>query len=167
MSEYTLRPATPDDADFLPAIERAAARLFPPGAIPDAWADDTIPPEVFAEAAREGRLWVAAASDDRPVGFSLLRIQGDIAILAEIDVHPDHGRKGLGRSLALLAAEGARGRDHRALYLTTFSHIPWNGPFYAGLGFSRVDSPPPIIRELLDRERATGFLNRIAMRLEL
>lgn len=171
MLGYAFRPATPEDAAFLPAIERAAARLFPPGTIPEKFLDDTIAPETFVLAANEGRLWVATLdADDRPVGFALLRIYGEIAVLAEIDVLPDHGRKGLGRELVLRAAEGARRRGHGALYLTTFSHVPWNEPFYARMGFMRVDDDlPPVIGDLLGHERAVaaGFGNRVAMRLNL
>ena len=51
--------------------------------------------------------------------------------LEEIDVHPDHGRRGLGRRLvSAVCAWAARG-GHRWLTLTTFRDVPFNMPFHA------------------------------------
>jgi hypothetical protein len=54
--------------------------------------------------------------------------------------------------------------------LTTFRDVPWNGPFYAGLGFRAVDELTPGLAAVRDHEKAIGdddFGPRIAMRKEL
>ena len=52
-----------------------------------------------------------------------------------MSVHPRHARRGIGSGLIERAASWARGRGLRALTLTTYVEVPWNGPYYERLGF--------------------------------
>jgi GNAT superfamily N-acetyltransferase len=107
----------------------------------------------------------------KPVGFAVAIDIDAGAHLHEMDVLPQHGRKGLGRALALRVAEWARAAGFDSLTLTTFRHIPWNGPFYARLGFREIPENDlgPELRELLAEEAKNGLdaSKRMAMRLLL
>ena len=139
VQRYTIALARPQDLDRLPSIELAALTLF------DGHGLDEIPAVVTGEAelrkAQEtGHLWVALA-DDVPVGFARIKvIEASAVHLGELDVHPDHGRRGLGSTLVMAVCDWAAAKGHEAITLTTFRDIPWNMPFYASLGFTVV--PP-------------------------
>lgn len=160
--------ALPAHLPLLAGVEQAAATVFPPGTIPDAIRSDAMPFEELEEGMRRNTLWVAL-SGDTPVGFALLRFAGGIALLAEMDVVPEHARRGLGRALVEKAAARARQEGYSGLYLTTFAAIPWNAPLYARLGFTLVKPAelPPFLVETLREERKRGLTDRVAMRLAL
>lgn len=165
MKNYAIRFAVSNDIPLLAAIERAAATIFPPGSIPDEIRDDAVPPEVHLEALKNGMLFVAADEENKPVGYALLRNVEGIALLAQLDVLPEHGRRGIGTALVKRAAARIAELDFTDLYLTTFTHVPWNAPFYAKLGF--VSPPaehlPAAMRLILHAERVAGLENRTAM----
>ena len=139
-------------------IELAAARLLV-GHAPDAVLEEVTANEVLEAAQRDGRLWVAL-SDDVPVGFALVEmLEPDTVHLEEIDVHPDHGRRGLGTQLVRRVCQWAKTRGLGAVTLTTFRDVSWNMPFYARLGFEEVpaDEFSPAIHETLDDEARRGL----------
>jgi GNAT superfamily N-acetyltransferase len=160
MSEhYTVRLARADDLAHLNGIELAAARLFLETEFAFLATGGTLPTATLAEGLAAGLLWIAADGADRPVGFALGQLHGDTLHLHEIDVHPDHGRRGLGRRLiAALCAEAAA-RGCAAVTLSTFRDIAWNGPFYASLGFAALDEAEltPALRELRAHEARAGL----------
>ncbi len=85
--------------------------------------------------AEEGNLLVAVAPDGKVVGFAAFWPLDGLAHLCELDVHPDHGGRGLGRRLIAAGEAWARGQGMPAMTLATFVDVPWNAPFYARLGF--------------------------------
>ena len=126
----------------------------------------------FDQAARERRLWTAVTrASGLPVGFALVTIVDGSAHLHEMDVHPDHGRRGLGTALVGAVVEWARGKRFSCVTLTTFRHLPWNGPFYRRLGFEALSPAEltPGLARLLDQEVRDGLdgSKRVAMRLDL
>ena len=143
---YTITAARQEDLAWLPAIELAAARLLA-GLAPESVLRETTSLEALNTARREGHLWVAL-SDDVPVGFAHVEvIERDAVHLEELDVHPDHGRRGLGTTLVLQVCEWAASHGYESVTLTTFRDVPWNMPFYARLGFAVV--PPEELSEAL------------------
>ncbi len=166
---YAIEPAKAEHVPLLNAIERAAAAIFPPGSIPEHILSDHVPCDLLMEAMRVGTLSVALDPDRRPAGYGLLRFVDGLALLAQLDVHPQHGRRGLGTALVARIVDIALESGAQALYLTTFTHVPWNAPFYARLGFFVVseDEQPPAIRKILADERELGLTDRVAMRLAL
>ena len=114
---------------------------------------------------------MALAPDGEPVGFALVELLDDAAHLEEIDVHPDHGRRGLGAALVDAVCGWARDAGLPAVTLTTFRDVPWNGPFYARLGFREVAAGRmgPELADLVHEEAEQGLSpeRRIAMRREL
>lgn len=168
---YSIRPAEAGDVDHLPAIERAAGALFASADLPAALREDVTTVEEFERARAAGRLWVAADGDGRPVGFAHLLPMDDHIHLEELDVHPDHGRQGLGRKLVQAVLDWARVEGYPAVTLTTFAHLPWNAPFYERLGFVRLEESTlsEALRAELDWEAGQGLdrMKRVAMRCDL
>lgn len=165
---YTIRPARPDEHDTFPAIERAAAAQFRATAFA-AMADAPLASE-HLDGARD-RAWVAVAPGGEPVGFAIARRLDGAAHLHELDVHPAHARRGLGRLLIEAVAAWARQEGLRAVTLTTFRDIPWNAPYYGRLGFRPLDDAElgPGLRALRESETAVGLpsSDRLCMRLQL
>jgi GNAT superfamily N-acetyltransferase len=137
MAAYVIAHARPSDLPHLAAIELAAARLLAAHA-PDAVLNEVTPLPVFDAARADGRLWVALC-ENVPVGFAHVEmIEPGAPHLEELDVHPDHGRRGLGRWLVGEVCRWAVARGYATLTLTTFRDVPWNMPYYASLGFEEV-----------------------------
>lgn len=163
--------AAPEHVAVLPAIEVAAASLFGADDVPPAMAATSTSIPDLVEGQAGGRLFVALGRDGAPIGFALVGARDGLAHLLEIDVHPDHGGRGVGKALlgAVFAAAAAEG--HRAVTLTTFSHVPWNAPFYARTGFRVLAAAEltPELRATLAKEAERGLdpAKRVAMRREL
>lgn len=164
---YEIATAQPSDLPFLPAIELAGATLLA-GHLGESDLLDTTSTVVLAEAQRRGRLWVARA-DGLPVGFALVKVlEPSSAHLEELDVHPVHGRRGLGTRLVIAVCEWAAVQGFGAVTLTTFRDVPFNMPFYARLGFEVVLSHDlgPALISALEEEARRGMdpTARVAMR---
>lgn len=168
---YAIARARPEHVAALPAIERAAGRVFPPEDVPAAVAEEATPRAELAAAQAAGRLWVVLAPDGAPVGWALLGRVDGAAHLLEMDVHPDHARRGLGRRLLAAVQDALRADGERALTLTTFRHLRWNAPFYASCGFRVLapGEPTPGLAAILADEARRGLdpAKRCAMRCEL
>lgn len=156
----------------LPGIERAAAERFSREDLPDSLRGAATSLGEFEAAARAGRLWIAWIADSgRPVGFALAAVVGGCAHLQEMDVLPEHGRRGLGQALVEAVVDWARQHGFRALTLTTFRSVPWNAPFYRRLGFRALTPAEltPALAQLLEDEAEDGLprSKRLAMVLPL
>jgi GNAT superfamily N-acetyltransferase len=164
---YQITNARPQDLAWLPKIEIAAAALLI-GHAPTSVLDETTSEQEFINAQREGRLWVALA-DDRPVGFVQVEVLGHTAAyLKEIDVHPSHGRRGLGAKLVAAACEWAAAAGYADICLTTFRDLPWNAPFYASNGFTVMpaDELSVALQAIVADETRRGLdpVRRVVMR---
>jgi GNAT superfamily N-acetyltransferase len=167
--EYEITKARPKDVPLLPDIERAAARLFV-GYAPEAILTQVKSVEAHEDARRQGHLWVALLHDV-PVGFAFVDlIESESAHLEELDVHPDHGRRGLGTRLVAAVCAWAGSEGFRSVTLNTSRDVPWNMPFYARLGFDAVpfDELSPVLRSLFESEAQRGLdpAKRVVMRLD-
>ena len=151
MSVWSLRLARPDDADRWPDIELAAAGLFRGDA--DLHAidfDKTWQAADLRRLIRKGHC-LAADIGDRPVGFLASEPFGRELHIWEMSVHPDAQRRGIGKGLVRACLIDAGNCGFKAVTLTTFRDLPWNGPFYARLGFEEVialDAHPRLAGEL-------------------
>src|SRR4051812_2904286 len=95
---YAIARARPRDLPQLASIESAAASLLM-GHAPAAVLAEVTPLAELEEATSQNLLWVALA-DDVPVGFAHVKLlEPNTAHLDELDVHPQHARRGLGRAL--------------------------------------------------------------------
>ena len=165
---YSIRRARPDEFAALPAIERAAAEQF--RATSFAGMADASLSSVALDPVRD-HIWVAVSASERPVGFAIVHLHDDEAHLHELDVHPDHARRGLGTGLIRAVADWARQQSATAVTLSTFRDIPWNAPYYARLGFMPLAEPElnPALRAIRQAEADAGLpvAERICMQLTL
>jgi GNAT superfamily N-acetyltransferase len=154
----SIRLARADELTQVQEIERAAGRLFAgqPVTLDDG---EPTPLAKLEDAWRAGGLFVAADDADRPVGFAILGELAGEAHLWELDVHPDHGRRGIGRALLEHVCRAAADAGRRRITLTTFAEVPWNAPFYRRAGFVelRGEDIGPALREVLVEESRWGL----------
>ncbi len=166
---YGIRSACAGDLKFLEEVELAAARMFPTDVIPEHVRNQALSLETLESAQKEGRLFIAVDKEEKPAGFIAVRRNVDEAYIIELDVHPDHQRKALGRALIGKAVEWSISQKCSALTLTTFSSIPWNAPYYERLGFKRLedDEISDALIKQLAYEKKRGLNDRVAMRKTL
>ena len=168
---YKIRLARQGELTELPEIERLAAERFASFGLAEVFSQIVTPLELLRERARTDQVWVAAGDDDRPVGFAVASTLDGNAHLDELDVHPDHSRRGIGTALVETVCEWARAAGHRAITLSTLRDVPWNAPFYARLGF-RILAERELtqaLRQLLESEARLGLpmKGRVLMRRDL
>jgi GNAT superfamily N-acetyltransferase len=140
------------------AIEVAAGRLFAGiglRSIAEAPPDDL---ETLRAHQEGGTIWVAIV-DDVPVGYALASVVDGEGHLDQVSVLPELGRRGIGTALVERVEAWARGAGRRALTLTTFRDVEWNGPYYTKLGFAALDEAElgPELAAIRERERANGL----------
>lgn len=162
----TIRPTRPEDAALLPAIERSAAQSF---LTLDnlAWlaGHDVLSTEQHLGFIAGGLHWLAVDEHDQPLGFVCASAVDDTLHIEELSVAQSSQGRGLGRALLVRLERWARNADFKALTLTTFATVPWNAPFYARLGFQRLDDAQAseFLRRQLQHEQALGLPDRCAM----
>ncbi|MGO4571145.1 GNAT family N-acetyltransferase [Microvirga sp. 2TAF3] len=135
----TIRIARTEDLDKLAPIERSAASMFRDVGLVWLAEGDTMDPAVLAALCRDGTLWAAVDGEDEPVGFLAAHALDDAFYIAEISVARSHQWQGIGVRLIAAATDHARAAGFGTMTLTTYRDLPWNGPFYAKLGFMEVD----------------------------
>lgn len=155
---YHIMLARPHDLPLIPAIELAAARLLA-GLAPSSVLGETTTQFELRKARRGGRLWVGLEGD-MPVGFAhVVPLEAGVVHLEGVNVHPDHGRRGLGRRLVQTVCAWATSHGYGEVTLTTFRDLPWNMPFYAHLGFVPVapEQTSEALRSVLEDEMRRGL----------
>ncbi|WP_285725073.1 GNAT family N-acetyltransferase [Psychromicrobium xiongbiense] len=146
--ELRIRPATPQDYALLPEIETAAdAVLNMPG----------LPTASSVQDYREAIMVLVAEESGKICGFARLDEVDDQSHLEQLSVPPEHGRRGIGRSLVSAAQHWAQQQGYRTMTLCTFSEVPFNAPFYARCGFVAEIPQSPGLIALRAREAALGL----------
>ena len=156
---FSIQRAHVDQIATLCAIERQAVKLFRGHAAWPSYAAMSIPPEWLQQAISSGLVWVALNEADVPVGFVWLDTEagGSTIAIAEIDVLPEYGRRGIGAALLEHACEWARAAGYRRVDLGTLADVRWNAPFYAKHGFATVDKSDPAFAYARQRDQENGF----------
>ncbi|MBD8881376.1 4-(cytidine 5'-diphospho)-2-C-methyl-D-erythritol kinase [Rhodanobacter sp. 7MK24] len=157
--------------DDLRGIERAAQELFRGHAAWPSYAAAPMDAQALVEAISAARVWVALDVGDQVVGFVGVAIEDGEAAIAEIDVLPNHGRRGIGAALLEHACAWAAESGYPSVVLGTLSDVPWNAPFYARHGFEAIDpkqyTPALAAHQAHDRERGFPMHLRVFMRRRL
>lgn len=157
--EHAIRPAREADLPRLREIERAAGAPF-------AELDMTLvaedePPTIAAllEYQRAGRAWVYAGKDGHPLAYLLADEVDGKAHLEQVSVHPEYAHRRIGRGLIENLADWARARGMPAITLTSYTEVPWNGPYYQRCGFRYLAETEltPGLREIRAAEAAHGL----------
>ncbi|MEL6857000.1 MAG: GNAT family N-acetyltransferase [Pseudomonadota bacterium] len=153
---YTIVRAEQDDIPALIAVDKAASTLFEPtGLLQPAALADHVPNHVFEIEIENGNVFVARNQHDWAIGFALIGLRGNGLYLDQVSVNPDYGQKGVGRALVIRVLTEAEHRKLPHVSLSTFKSVPWNGPFYASMGFREIphDKLEPYMREIEDAQR--------------
>ena len=163
------RRAAADDLASLGAIERDAAARFSREDLPERLRGDASGEAELRAAARANLLWTIDGPDGSPAGFLRASVHADAVHLDEVSVARGHGGRGLGRALVDAFLAAAREAGHARATLTTFGHVPWNGPFYRSCGFAPLapEAAGERLRDVLAREARAGLRGRVAMGLSL
>jgi ribosomal protein S18 acetylase RimI-like enzyme len=132
--------ATPEDIPALIWADLGANALFAPtGLIQPEALEQHVPETVLAEEIHHKNVIVIRREDQSPVGFAMITRRHQGLYLDQLSVHPDYGRRGLGRHLVLRVVHETEARHLPHVTLSTFRDLPWNGPFYASLGFVEIN----------------------------
>jgi len=170
MEAEVIRPAGPDDMPAMQAIERAAGVLFRDVGMASVADDPPLEAPVLATYIADGRAWLAEIGGV-PAGYALAGVVDNHGHLEQVSVDPRFARRGLGRRLVARVVAWARTRGYTTLTLLTFRTVPWNGPYYAKLGFrplSDTDLAPELRRlRALEAEHGLDIDARHAMALDL
>lgn len=148
-SDRTIRPARPDELAELIEVERAADRLFPLAGY-----GETPPPASVEELCNATALLV---SGDPPAGYARIELVDGRAHLEGLSVRPRFMRHGRGSELVQAACAWAAEHGYAEITLCTFAEVPWNGPFYAKLGFVELADLTPGLQALRETERRLGL----------
>ena len=162
-----IRIAREDELRAIREIEFACEQRFVDAGIGfGPRADPAVIPEAYRASCRDGALLVAVDAGDRPIGFAVLDAVDGATHLAELDVSPSVQGRGVGTLLIEAVCGFALGRGHRAVTLTTFREVRWNGPYYVSRGFVVLDPATvgPGLAAILADEDRRGLEGRCAMR---
>jgi GNAT superfamily N-acetyltransferase len=125
--------------------------------MPEIASDEPLDIAELAEYQRSGRAWVAVDPTDAPIGYLIAEIVDGNTHIEQVSVHPDYGRRGIGRQLIEHVADWSRQDGRPAMTLTTFADVPWNAPYYARCGFTVVAEPAPGLQRIRDHEAERGL----------
>ena len=119
-----------------------------------------VPPRNVAELTalpRDHNVHVAEA-DHEPVGYAAWRDEEPgVGYVAELSVHPELQRFGIGARLVEAMREDARAAGIGHLVVRRWSKAPWAVRFYESVGFKPVDeSAPPKVQRWKELRVATG-----------
>jgi GNAT superfamily N-acetyltransferase len=157
LMNFSLRPAYPEDLPVMIAIDDQASQLFLEAGI--RFDLDENHPFVLAESTRwslaiqQGLAQLAINAHGTAIGFATYRHVDQQPYLDQLSVHPKAMRAGVGSQL--MAHVIAWSAD-QPLWLTTYSHLPWNGPYYERKGFTAIDDVQcgPELSGILKEQRA-------------
>ncbi|MEQ9319993.1 MAG: GNAT family N-acetyltransferase [Polyangiaceae bacterium] len=153
----TIRLARPEEAEPLVALENEASHAFADVEGYE-WVD-ALPAMAIEEVSRaiaDRGVWVV--DDEGTIaGAVVCWWHGDDCHLRELNVRTTHARRGLGRQLVGTVIEAARDRGCKRVVLTTFAEVPFNGPWYARLGFVVLDPPDGWVAKEREDEAREGL----------
>ena len=157
-----LRAGTEADIDALLEVERRAAELLLGHGAYDLFAMHSLSPQNLQNGIAHGILHVAEVGG-QAAGFALCGEVDGQAHLFEMDVVPEHGRRGIGSALLESVCSEAAERGFSAMTLTTLRDVPWNAPFYAGRRFAELSEEEwgGQLAGIVARERMLGFPMRL------
>lgn len=165
-----MREAVEADIPDLREIERDAGEPFARLGMTEIAEDEPPSPETLQSYVRAGRAWVID-DIDRPVAYLVADIVDGNAHIDQVSVRPEQRGRRLGKQLIDHLVGWARERGLPAVTLTTFTEVPWNGPYYARLGFRTVppEEQTPGLRAVCAAEAAHGLQRwpRTCMRAEV
>ncbi|MGW5920693.1 GNAT family N-acetyltransferase [Nocardia fluminea] len=132
------RLAREDEIAALQEIERRAGAPFAEVGMHAVAEDEPPSREVLRAFVVEGRAWVWPDGDDQPVGYLVLGMVDGRPHIDQVSVDPAYAGARIGKRLIDHAVAWAKGNGLDEITLTTFTQVPWNGPYYERLGFTYI-----------------------------
>jgi GNAT superfamily N-acetyltransferase len=171
MGEVHIRLVHEHELPLLQGIERAAGACFRDIGMPEIADDPPLPVAELARYQRTGTAWVTVDATDTPIAYLIAEVIDANLHIEQVCVHPEHAHRGHGRRLIDHAAQHAQAHGNPALTLTTFTHVPWNAPYYTRCGFRTLTTAEltPGLHAIRDQEAAHGLDKwpRLCMRRDL
>ena len=148
-----IEPAAAGDLPALVEVEAAADTLF------EVAGYGSTPGPASVEELATARLLLVARPEpgEPPVGYVRVELVDGQPHIEGLSVRPNHMRRGIGSALVNAACQWAAEQGFAQVTLCTFGDVPWNGPFYARLGFIEIPAPSPALRALRQREVRLGL----------
>jgi predicted N-acetyltransferase YhbS len=170
-SSYKIRSARMEELNLLADIERSAAILFSDTPYSFLVGAEPLPLNFIEQQFQLGQVWVAVDRNDVVVGYAIARDLENTLYLQQIDVDPNHGRRGIGSRLVSKVCSWAKLHSYHVVSLSTFRDIPWNAPFYAKMGFRPLNEYEltPGFQQLRLKEAEVGLTisERVIMHYEV
>ncbi|MEM7096744.1 MAG: GNAT family N-acetyltransferase [Pseudomonadota bacterium] len=159
MERHSIRSGHRDELDTLRDIERRAGAMFAEHDMLAIAQDEPPSVAVLTQYCDENRLWVAIDSKDQAIGYIIADVIDDNGHIEQVSVDPAYAGKRIGQALIQAVDKWAVEQGLRGLTLTTFSHIPWNAPYYRSLGFEEIPSNnlSPGLLNIRAQEREHGL----------
>ena len=162
------RPPRVDELSALPRIEQRAGELLRGHEAYPVFSGHGLDLPTLQAGLRRGLLWIIEGAAGGIAGYLLGgTLDGDFHVL-QMDVDPNHARRGYGRALLQHALAEAKALGYPAAVLTTLSDVPWNAAFYASEGFNVLPESEwgSGLQAVMAEEAALGFPMhlRVAMR---
>jgi ribosomal protein S18 acetylase RimI-like enzyme len=88
--------------------------------------------------AKSNHLWIAVNDWDQPIGFLGGESLDGNFHLVEVSVAQEFQGRGVGKALMMNMAEQVQREGYKSITLTTYRDVPWNGRWYARMGFVEV-----------------------------
>ncbi|WP_299999841.1 GNAT family N-acetyltransferase [uncultured Cedecea sp.] len=161
-----LRNSMRADIPALQALEAAAAQRFL--AIPELAmlaSDGVTDTQAHIISMTQNLAWLVEDADGVILGFCYAQRLSASLYLAEISSHPTARGLGVGRMLVTHVRKMAAEYGMPGVTLTTYTDIPWNGPWYQQQGFT-VLNPLSLSDELMSivrQQEALALLPRCVM----
>jgi GNAT superfamily N-acetyltransferase len=156
---FQIRNASVADFDSLCDIDNDASALFVAAGLDlesaDAYEFERAERECWLKCLAAGSGWLAIDPNNQPVGFAAMSLLDGEPYLQQISVRTRFMRRGIGRSLIARITQAALEASHSRLWLTTYTHLPWNRPFYERFGWVLVPEHGcrPELRAVFDHEQ--------------
>ncbi|MFI5715897.1 GNAT family N-acetyltransferase [Nocardia sp. NPDC051750] len=153
-----IREATAADIPALQDIEVRAGESFVAAGMAAVAGDEPLTADVLGEFVLDSRAWLWE-SGGRPMGYLIASILDGNAHIDQVSVLPECRGQRIGRRLIDCAVRWAADRGLRAITLTTFTEVAWNGPYYERLGFRYLEpaEETPGLRAVRSEEIAHGL----------
>ena len=133
MHASVIRPATDADVQRLIEVEIDAGQVFRTIGMP--MVAEGVPDVAdLREAIEAERVWVTEVGS-AIAGYVKAEALDGNAHVAQVSVAPDFAGRALGKAMVELVEQWGREAGRPATTLTTFRDVPWNGPYYARLGY--------------------------------
>lgn len=166
-----IRPASESEIPVLQEIEQRAGAPFAEVGMTAVAEDDPPQADTLREYIAVERAWVWPDDTGRPIGYLVLGLVDGQPHIDQVSVDPAYAGLRLGKRLIDHAVRWAKDRGMHEITLTTFTEVPWNGPYYERLGFTYIPAADetPELRAIRAAEIAHGLDEwpRACMRADL